>query len=152
MAQIPSTGDRYLVDRSLALGLEIDIDSSHSYPLGGNHLRPFRAARNHATLHPEHQLTASTLHPVRQSSSLTLPALFVPAGHRREYQQLESSVASKIDTIPPPCHPFNRWFGSGQDCNIPSQSHLCFHRPGMDSGSCSIFVVSFSISDFLDFR
>ena len=52
----------------------------------------------------------------------------------------------KVGAIPPPCHPVNRWFGSGQDCDIISEPYFCCHRSGMDFGSGSILVVSFGAS------
>jgi len=51
-------------------------------------------------------------------------------------------MASKIDTLPPPCHPFNRWLSSGQDCDNLSQFHLCFHHSRVDSGNGGILIVS----------
>jgi len=51
-------------------------------------------------------------------------------------------MASKIDSLPPPCHLFNRWLSSGQDCDNLSQFHLCFHYSRVDSGSGSVLVVS----------
>jgi len=51
-------------------------------------------------------------------------------------------VASKTDTLPPPCHLFNRWLSSGQDCDNLSQFHLCFHHSRVDSGSGGILIVS----------
>jgi hypothetical protein len=51
-------------------------------------------------------------------------------------------VTSQIDDILPPCHPFNRGFGSSQECDILSQPYICFHHSRVDSGSGSILVVS----------
>jgi len=56
------------------------------------------------------------------------------------------SSAFKVDAIPPPCHPVNRWFGSSQDCDIISEPCFCYHRSRMDFGSGSILVVSFGAS------
>jgi len=55
-------------------------------------------------------------------------------------------MAPEVDTLPPSCHPFKRWLSSGQDGDISSQPHLCFHHSRVDSGSGSILVVSFGNS------
>ena len=55
-------------------------------------------------------------------------------------------MAPKVDAIPPPRHPFDRWFGSGQDRDILSQLYLCFHHSRVDSGSGSVPIVSFGDS------
>ena len=55
-------------------------------------------------------------------------------------------MASKVDTIPPPCHLFNRRFGNSQVCNIFSQPHFCFYHSRVDSRSGSILIVSFGDS------
>ena len=55
-------------------------------------------------------------------------------------------MASKVDTLLPPCHPFNHWFVSGQDCDILSQLHRYFHHSRVGSGGGSILVVSFGDS------
>ena len=59
-------------------------------------------------------------------------------------------MAPEVDTLSPPCHPFNRWLSSGQNCGNLSQFHLCFHHPRVDSGSGSILIVSFS--DFVAYN
>jgi len=55
-------------------------------------------------------------------------------------------MAPEVDTLPPSCHPFNRWLSSGQDSDNLSQFHLCFHYSRVDSGSGSILIVSFGNS------
>lgn len=72
---------------------------------------------------------------------MTLPAL---AGRHRKYRQ-QDQVFRGIQScaIPPPCHPVNRWFGSGQDCDIVSEPYFCFDHSRMELGSGSILVVSF---------
>ena len=54
-------------------------------------------------------------------------------------------MAPEVDTLSPPCHPFNRWLSSGQNCGNLSQFHLRFHHPRVDSGSGSILIVSLAI-------
>ena len=97
-----------------------------------------------------------TPHPASRSSSLTLPALVHQTGCHCEYRianivgRTNPFMAPEVDTLSPPCHPFNRWLSSGQNSGNLSQFHLCFHHPRVDSGSGSILIVSFS--DFVAYN